>query len=69
MATSCKNSEKIVGKNYFPYHLKKIIDRYKKICHNIVFWDRLHAWLLNPIKVNNFALLFTSLIARRYVGP
>ena len=26
---------KITGKNYFPYHLKKIIVRYKNICYNI----------------------------------
>ena len=26
---------KIIGKNYFPYHLKKIIVLYKKISYNI----------------------------------
>ena len=37
---------KIFRKNDFPYHFKKKIARYKKIGYNIVFCDRLHAWLL-----------------------
>ena len=49
---------KIIGKNDFPYHFKKIIVRYKKIGYNIDVCDRLHAWLLIPIKVNSFACLF-----------
>ena len=35
MATWCINSEKIIGKNDFPYHFKKIIVRYKKIGYNV----------------------------------
>ena len=35
MATWCRNSEKIIGKNDFPYHLKKITVHYKKIGYNI----------------------------------
>ena len=37
---------KIIGKNDFSYHFKKIIVRYKKIGYNIDFCDRRHAWLL-----------------------
>ena len=47
---------KIIGKYDFPYHSKKIIVRYKKIC------DRLHAWLLTQSRLTT---LLTSLIARR----
>ena len=50
---------KIIGKNDFPYHFKKIIVRYKKIGYNI---DRLHAWLLIQSRLT---ALLTSLIARR----
>ena len=53
---------KIIGKNDFPYHLKKIIVRYKKIGFNINVCDRLHAWLLIQ---SMFTALLTSLIARR----
>ena len=50
---------KIIGKNDFPYHFKKIIVRYKKIGYNI------DAWLLIQSRLT---ALLTSLIARRYVG-
>ena len=33
MATRCIDSEKIIGKNDFPYHFQKIIVRYKKISY------------------------------------
>ena len=36
---------KIIGKNDFPYHFKKIIVRYKKIGYTIDVCDRLHTWL------------------------
>ena len=48
---------KIIGKNYFPYHFKKIIVRYKKM-----FCNRLHAWLFIQSRQTD---LPTSLIARR----
>ena len=35
METWCINSEKIIGKNDFPYHFKKINVRCKKIGYNI----------------------------------
>ena len=34
---------KIIGKNDFPYHFKKIVVRYKKIGYNIIV---MHAWFL-----------------------
>ena len=47
--------KRIIGKNDFPYHFKKIIVRYKKIGYNIDVL-RQTAWLvINPIKVNSFA--------------
>ena len=56
------NSEKIIDKNDFPCHFKKIIVRYKKICYNIDACDRRHAWLLFQSRLT---VLLTSLIARR----
>ena len=44
---------KIIGKNDFPYHFKKIIFRYKKIG-----WATDGMLGVNPIKVNSFAYLF-----------
>ena len=43
--------KKIISKNDFPYHFKKIIVRYKKIGYNIFFLRQ--------------TALLTSLIARR----
>ena len=53
---------KIIGKNDFPYHFKKIVVRYKKIGYNINVSDRRHAWLLIQLRLTAF---LTSLIARR----
>ena len=50
---------KLIGKNDFPYHFKKIVVRYKMLC------DIRHAWLLIQSRLIS---LLTSLIARRYVG-
>ena len=58
MATWCVNSEKKIGKNDFPYHFKKIIVRYKKIGYNIDVLRQSACFVVNPIKVNNFAYLF-----------
>ena len=49
---------KIIGKNDFPYHFKKIIVRYKKIDYNINAIRQRACLVVNPIKVNSFAYLF-----------
>ena len=49
---------KIIGKNDFPYHFKKIIVRYKKIGYNINVMRQTACLVVNPIKVNSFADLF-----------
>ena len=49
---------KIIGKNDFPYHFKKIIVRYKKIGYNINVMRQTACLVVNPIKVNSFAYLF-----------
>ena len=49
---------KIIGKNDFPYHFKKIIVRYKKIGYNVDVLHQTACLVVNPIKVNSFAYLF-----------
>ena len=49
---------KIIGRNDFPYHFKKIIVYYKKIGYNIDVWRQTAYLVVNPIKVNSFACLF-----------
>ena len=49
---------KIIGKNDFPYHFKKILVRYKKIGYNINVIEQTAYLFVNPIKVNSFAYLF-----------
>ena len=49
---------KIIGKNDFLYHFKKIIVRYKKIGYNINVMRQTVCLVVNPIKVNSFAYLF-----------
>ena len=49
---------KIIGKNDFPYHFKKIIVRYKKIGYNINVMRQMACLVVNPIKVYSFAYLF-----------
>ena len=46
---------KIIGKNDFPNHFKKIIVHYKKIGYNIDVLQQTACLVVNPIKVNNFA--------------
>ena len=46
---------KIIDKNDFPYHFKKIIVRYIKIGYNIDVLRQTACLVVNPIKVNNFA--------------
>ena len=49
---------KIIGKNDFPYHFKKIVVRYRKIGYNINVMRQTACLDVNPIKVNSFAYLF-----------
>ena len=49
---------KIIGKNDFPYHFKKIIVRYKKIGNNVDVLRQTACLVVNPIKVNSYAYLF-----------
>ena len=56
---------KIIGKNDFPYHFKKIIIRYKKIGYNIDVLRETACLVDNPIKVNSFAYLFNCTTAFR----
>ena len=49
---------KIIGKNDFPCHFKKIIVRYKKIGYNLDVLQQTACLVDNPIKVNSFAYLF-----------
>ena len=53
-----KKFRKIIGKNDFPYHFKKIIVRYKKIGYNIDVLQQTECLVVNPIEVNNFDYLF-----------
>ena len=56
---------KIIGKNYFPYHFKKIVGCYKKIGYNINVIRQMACLVVNPIKVNSFASLFTCTMVGR----
>ena len=56
---------KIIGKNDFPYHIKKIIVRFKNICYNIDVLRQTACLVVNPIKVNSFAYLLTCTIVGR----
>ena len=49
---------KIIGKNSFPYHSKKIIVRYKKIGYNNDVLRQTACLVVHQIKVNSFAYLF-----------
>ena len=49
---------KILGKNDFPYHFKKITVHHKKIGYNIDVLRQTVCLVVNPSKVNNFACLF-----------
>ena len=60
MGTWCINSEKMIGKNDFLYHFKKIIVRYKKIGLNIDVLRQTACLVVYPIKVNSFAYLFNA---------
>ena len=44
---------KIISKNYFSFHFKKIIVRYKKIGYNIDVLRQTACLVVNPIKVNS----------------
>ena len=49
---------KMIGKNDFPYHFKKITVQYIKIGYNIDVLRQTECLVVNPIKVNSFAYLF-----------
>ena len=49
---------KIIGKNDFPYHFKKISVRYKKIGYNIDVLRQTACLVVYSIKVNSSAYLF-----------
>ena len=49
---------KVIGKNDFPYHFKKIIVRYKNIGYNINDMRQTACFDVYPTKVNSFAYLF-----------
>ena len=54
----CKWTRKIIGKNDFPHHFKKIIVRYKKIGYSINVMRQTACLVVNSNKVNSFAYLF-----------
>ena len=56
---------KIIGKNDFSYHFKKIIVRYKKIGYIIDILRQCACLVVNPTKVNSFAYLFNCTTAGR----
>ena len=56
---------KIIGKNDFPFHFKKIIVRYIKIGYNIDVLRKTACLVVNPIKVNSFAYLFNCTMVGR----
>ena len=63
---SCKSwFRKIIGKNDFPYHFKKIIVPYKKIGYNIHVLRQTACFVVNPVKVNSFAYLFNCMTVGR----
>ena len=49
---------KIIGKDDFPYHFKKIIVRYKRTGYNTDVLQKTACLVVNPTKVNDFAYLF-----------
>ena len=56
---------KIIDKNDFPYHFKKIIVRYKKIGYNIDVLRQTACLVVNPIKVYMFAYHFNCTTVAR----
>ena len=49
---------KIIGKNSFPYHFKKIIVRIKRLVITYHVLQQTACLVVNPIKVNSFAEFF-----------
>ena len=56
---------KIISKNAFPYHFKKIIVHYKKIGYYIDVLRQTASSVVNLIKVNSFAYLFNCMMVGR----
>ena len=59
---------KLIGKNDFTIHFKKIIVRSKKIGYNIDVLRQTACLIVNPIKVNNSAYLFDCTTVGRASG-
>ena len=57
---------KIIGKNDFPYHFKKIIVRYKMIGYNIDVLRQTACLVVNPIKVK--VVIITSFGAKTKIS-
>ena len=57
--------KKIIGKNDFPYHFKKIIIRYITIGYNKDVLQQTACLVVNPITVNSFAYLFNCMTVGR----
>ena len=56
---------KIIGKNDFLHHFKKMIVRYKKIGYNIDVLRQMACLVVNPIKANSFAYLLYCMTVGR----
>ena len=56
---------KIIGKNKFPYHFKKIIVPYKKIGYNLDVLRQEACLVAYPIKANSFAYLLNCTMVGR----
>ena len=56
---------KIIGKNDFSYHFKKIIVRCGRVGHNINVMRQTACLVVSPIKVNSFAYLFNCMTVGR----
>ena len=56
---------KIMGKNDFPYHFKKIIVRYRNIGYDINVLRQTACLVVNQIKVNSVAYLFNCMTVGR----
>ena len=49
---------KLIRKNNFPYHFKKIIVRNKKIGYNINDMQQKACLVVDPVKINSFAYMY-----------
>ena len=56
---------KIVGKTKFSNQFRKIIMRYKRIGYNVDVMRQSAYLVVNPVTVNNFAVLFNCMLVGR----